>query len=1167
MNDIESMQFILHVSDFHLKKAADNIVAEKAFEALVKKLQIEDIQIKYLIHTGDVIDARAIQQDVIKKCNFSNLFKDKNGKLDLSLDKFNQDATSSQIHLYNETLKKLTKARYKIAARTIRKIITILNIPIGNVIICCGNHDVMRLAHKITTTGKIKCKKSKDGLYKITYCVNESCEKTNKLYERFIESEYKPFCDFLDDLEVANSFKRLAPDNRNYPAMFCSVKDLNVLLLNTNWQNPNAKDKTYFCVKCGLVNQTISQRKRIIHDEVNASTTKGVPKLNIIVAHKPIYEVCETARLSYKRYIKTSFMASVHSFIGNDGVYLCGDKHTRSIVGSQFHSIPHYLCGEPFDVQNKEENNYEVEYNLLGFQGSKIEIVRKIHLTSQDLSTWKCKICPQDSVVDELYDICKIHISPQSLELLGLMDERNTWETLRQRLYQPDSCTLLKDTNIDTYFKSIIKCRINGKYNDNISTTNIFEYVMALIKDNTKRNHSKNILNLRGEQGSGKSTFLGLLYVYMLYQYSIGEIDFIPAYFALENQEMLSKVQSSTSYFAAVKDSFNDFTKKIQTIANKEHQGVCYIIDRIDEQDLWSLSSEESVGRGLLDILAQYSNSWYVMSYGQYRLPFFKDTMPVLKYNDESNVIYFNPIDTSNVFNEKMRAFFRSFLSLELLGSCVAQHYNNKLPKNIEEIITDCCTITQGFRQITVSPGFIRKNKDFILERDDNGIALKNKNSSVAQIYKYYIDKQYDHCLEKIGYGFVNYAPAMAYLFAFHGFTYEKFMNIKNEKYPIGEHIRTQIKDNHSKIYRTFMFIKKHRDSREYLIALHYHKEMRYYAEHQEENISSTSILQEFITRNVAVEIRKMWTDTNKFIIVCRNLLRRKDIGYCLLSMLVYCLSHIKMYKPLKDELKEELRDKIMDMLKQQDIAKSIWIIPDGSANIKLNYFLQLSLSYSSELFLNFDDQNTASLVKKLISDKDFAKYNRQHQMLYYRDLVIHGEDKLRYLNPGVDTVYNSFDFFHCFHYLYAKLSSYHDNIHARSPYPLREYDLFTLCDLLNSRLNPDQNTDEIKVTNEKISSKEDTFLGREILQDKPIQILDGVIRLINEYLQEAIEELGKNQVTLTADGFKSEKVKNVFSEDKIFILEHFSQIKNEMIQTRTTRCPNIKFVGEASVQ
>ena len=65
--------------------------------------------------------------------------------------------------------------------------------------------------------------------------------------------------------------------------------------------------------------------------------------IRFVVAHKPIYEVCEKTRLPYKRYTDTRFMNSLHKFLGNNGAYFCGDKHTRSIVRSSFHGINHYI--------------------------------------------------------------------------------------------------------------------------------------------------------------------------------------------------------------------------------------------------------------------------------------------------------------------------------------------------------------------------------------------------------------------------------------------------------------------------------------------------------------------------------------------------------------------------------------------------------------------------------------------------------------------------------------------------------------------------------------------------------------------------------------------------------------------------------------------------------
>jgi len=111
----------------------------------------------------------------------------------------------------------------------------------------------------------------------------------------------------------------------------------------------------------------------------------------------------------------------------------------------------------------------------------------------------------------------------------------------------------------------------------------------------------------------------------------------------------------------------------------------------------------------------------------------------------------------------------------------------------------------------------------------------------------------------------LKYAPIMAYLFAYKGYTYEKFKHLSEDNDYENKHLFRPIYENFDKVYNTFLFIQKYKDAREYLIALHYNRELRYYAEHPNKNIDEGSILNEFISRNISVIIRKLWSDTNKF--------------------------------------------------------------------------------------------------------------------------------------------------------------------------------------------------------------------------------------------------------------------------------------------------------------
>jgi hypothetical protein len=292
----------------------------------------------------------------------------------------------------------------------------------------------------------------------------------------------------------------------------------------------------------------------------------------------------------------------------------------------------------------------------------------------------------------------------------------------------------------------------------------------------------------------------------------------------------------------------------------------------------------------------------------------------------------------------------------------------------------------------------------------------------------------------------------MAYLFSFRGYTYEKFMQIyiKQDSLETGNHILKSIFENQEKIFNAFLFIKKERDSREYLIALHYNRELQYYADHPQYPIADDSILNEFIARDIAILIRKLWTDMNKFVIVCEKLLVRDDLNNCIQSMLIYCLAHMQMYSPIRDRLQNMMYDKASDtLLKQHPQSSKLteiqWRIEGKDNAEKLKSFINLGLLHTITVFM-LESRGSTRLTKTIVKDTDFRKYNMQYQMLYYGDLFIRGENRQRPLEPNDDFIGKGFDFHNCFNYLSVKLMS-------EDLYPLRRFDLYTLLSLLQTRL------------------------------------------------------------------------------------------------------------------
>lgn len=1291
VNKPSNLRFLLHVSDFHLtEKDTEREIANAALNEIAKKLRKERIKIDYLVHTGDIIDSKDFHQQAYQYVkNLPGITHSYNTENDFSFELFSKNASIEEKSAFNHKISELTRAHFDQAREVFSNFMSETNVAPGNVVICCGNHDSMRLAP--TTDEEPICEKQNMIPHAaIVSDNNPSADHTKPLDRHHHEDPFYLFNCFLNELKVANSPVRCNynPLNQSPLVECCTLDNLNFLILNTNWTNPNCVKPGNYCIHC---QSTVKKIKEIL-----SASNNMAGEFNIVAAHKPIYEICENTRLSYKNYRKTEFMSNLYDYLGENGIYLCGDKHTRSVVGASFHDIPHYISGEPLHVKNKETDDYEAEFNLLGIADGKLEMEQKIHLWSKDGRAWTCDICPQDGTVSNLYDLSKNHISPAAYELIPATNSRNTWEALNQVLFSQEkvtpntnntnrdincihACEITNDKYLDQLFKASSKYRENGvtdvkweKTDNSCPTTdadNVFVYVADRISKRMQCNN-RNILNLRGKYSSGKSTFLGLLYIYLLRLYSIGKINFIPVYFALENAKMLDKVKNSSTYYDAVKYAFDDFAQKVQKTASKEHQAICYIIDRVDTQDCWSYSSEDSVGRGLLDVLSKYDNAWYIFSFGDHNLPLFKNTMSARIYSEDSDVMYFNPIeindenycDSNNYFFDFVASFLlkKGFITdlskfctktysvmcanlcdeamgkmLEHFSSiCSAQYrdafistlssetdfeellcklltLDETFHKFYRNLISEVCKLIRKFRRLDLDFGFMRQNYQFLTELTltKDIPHIKNSALNVDQIYRYYIDRQYERCSLRMDYGFVNYAPAMAFLFSYQGYTYERFRKLRDNNTLRARHDMKLICDNEDKIYNAFMFIKKHQDAREYLTALYYHRELRFYAEHPHEKINEDSILNEYITRNVAVLVRKMWIDTNKFIIVCEKLLQREEISNCTLSMLLYCLSHISIYEPIRIRLLNSIRDrsvvalaKPLDGTPDQRIINaddienlekylienfdSSWVVKGDNGKQKLDYFLDLSLLHTLVLYGAMGQKVLDKMMDQLCSESlknsktqqgdntdqprqdrnekptcsHFSCYNRQHQMLYYQDLSIWGEHKKRALDPGNDLIYKGLDFFNCLHYLCVKIN---DACRTKKTYPLLTYDVLTLCNLVHSRITPNDYI-QYRIYPNNQSSQNDSFFYWAKGFEKVYPILVYLASTLSKYFEEILHDSPTDLHIENSRNIRTQYIRDVLSlinERKAFIErdEKYNYITSQC----TTAAVSVKTSGD----
>lgn len=1090
MAEIQKTKYILHVSDFHLSDENEEF-ARNCLKFLCDAIDEKNITVDYLFHTGDIIDASKAYSSAARDLEKENSSLRWISQEYLSDEGFNENAFLQDSRTTADILQKMNKYISENAQEAFLVMVSVVNEFLANIRVrkryayfCVGNHDAIR---PILKEGSDICNRLKkdDGDAKEYHEKLAKYEEDNQIFNAYRG--------FLNELGVWNA---------DLSKTYDQTPDINLVILNTNHRNPAKSKQEYHCIDC------LSATEALNH----FGTNRDNKRLNVVISHKPIYEICEAARMAFDSYHKTEFMTAMQRFLGENGIYVCGDKHTRSVSDMTFHNVRHIIGGAPLCLK-EGKNTFQVEYNLIELTDGKIGNTQKIHLSyDQDTKKWSCTFRPEDSVVETLYELSRCSIIPQCLSVLLLDKKTNSWFDI-SRIFFEDIDSLSKWATLEKKLDALyhIICKYGKMSPDSVSSSsNLMDWdkgknEMSIFR-NTRdylidkmggsfTNDQNNILNIRGEYSAGKSTFLGILYIYLLFQYSIGNINFIPAYFNLENKEILEQIigSANTPYNEVAAKAFAQFVKKVQRVAEKSHQAVCYIIDGLDEQDVWSYSSEDSVGRGILDILDTAKNSKNIMSYSQHHLPLFKNTMPERKYKDYSDVMYFNNVHiiSAECGSDRFNRFVEAFYSLKEEQYLSGEQNKETTSKDTPLItIENICALIHKFERLSVGQNFLYKFGDYFEEKISSATSVSE--ITVDDVYRNYIDLLHKMCMDILGYGYVHYAPAMAYLFSYKGFTYERFRQIPPNT---EDHWQNKIAEHSSSVYDAFIFIKKNQDIREYLIAMHYNRELRYYAENPEIPISETSILNEFIPRNVANLSRRMWkSDPNKFVIVCVELLEKrrylgqKPLCNCALSMLIYTLAHQeKMYAPSNTMLGK--------IISSYDTSTGkISSTPDGGFSYAtkkadiLQLFLEYSLHRTYRLYKAELEGNSEKLALTLSKDKDFALYNRQYLRLYYGDLTISGENRKAALVPGQDICQKGFDFHNTFNFLSEKL-----NYAEKDAYALRAYDLFSLCNLIKSRLDTPQD-------NQVLQNNGTFFSGKKNVSTQ-IGVLRNAIRYIDEYL------------------------------------------------------------------
>lgn len=1019
------MSNLLHVSDFHITK--NERLSKERLDSLSEFFKKSNINIDILVFSGDLVDGRGIV-DQTRNCFLSKypkeLFEHENH--DQFIEKLLQYGKSNEVYIddYNAMLYENTKNAFKRAIDIFNTFLNNLNITDKKrIIICCGNHDIVRPVYLNKTNFK---------------CDSDMSEN----------DETKDFFQFYD------YFCSEIGTNISYHTYTREIDGLRFIVINTNFENKSS-NKTSYCWDCFEINNILKKRK------INSNGNQQ----NIIVSHQPFDNVCENAHYDYSIDNMPQFKITVFEKLKKCSNYLlCGDKHSyEAQYGMNWNVL---LSGAPL-------NEKRIVYNLIEYIENKGIINTKYLVWNNN--TWN--IYPIVQTVEKVYNLSKIYINSSSFELLLNKDKEtccNTIGILDDILKEIDSNKI--DTISDMFLPC---CKLREDGNDLILKENIFNKIHRIIEE-SKINQP---INVRGVPNTGKSTLLGIQFLYLLGQFIRGNLLYIPVYFNLDYIYLNKNIQKNEDDCfiggsTEVKEIFNKtisefkmWLYKVSEMSTSLHMPVCVIVDGFDQKQLFSTNKSYNIERRIHQYLEQFSKKYkskYILSYNNYQIQKVTENKTSDKTKNSQYVLYLNPVHIQslgykeNRFNIVLKKF------LELMENDELRRETNYeiIKNNIVKFRKSCITL------------------EFLNNYYNNILKIKKSENSWDVLEKYItlIEQRCDDFFEQLNDEDYDLLENVAFKLNRKGYTFEQINKylISKKKDPVP--------------FKYFVIIKNNVEINNYFFAKYYYREFEYYA-HKSTAISPNSILFDFIPRDLSILIRLLLDDNKvvyRFIDNHKEELKQKY----LYSNILYLMGHLK-----KDKNNNEY-NRCFDIIK--NIEKS------NGKNKKEKEFFQYCDNRSkvlSQITRNSEKANI-DYLNNLIKDEGLRKFNRQYQLYYYGDI-----EKEVIITDNIfdceNVIQRGFDFSNCFYTISDKITY---NFNLKSRYPLIEIDLFTLCDLIYSRLQSVYVTDSTdyslfyynKFNNDQSSLAKDILLitanyietylkYKDILYDSPIRDYDNI--------------------------------------------------------------------------
>ena len=812
-----------------------------------------------------------------------------------------------------------------------------VNTSLRQIIICSGNHDIIR--------------QEKEGA-----CLCDSIDEDDETYI----NAYRYFDDFCESLigskgQYKTRIEKYISINDN--------KTYNFLITNTNWfrQHDNSKS-TSECINCLTVKKIITE---------NFSDTEK--NKNIFISHLPIDLICEFGKYSYGS--KSGNLSEVAS--EKFSIFLAGDKHTVSSSSGS------YLVGNPL---------YE-DSTTIG-----------IHCFLDNTHTYKSINIYNDKFVTiadkektkEIFDLCKPFLSSHATELIFSNKNFSFSDSIEFFSYTNNS----KIKSIEEMYQQIINFKNVDKSQKIKSKEFSFNFIAKLIEQYDKETCDKskgNIINFKGEHESGKSTFLSILFLYLLNQHIYNSYKYIPIYFNIEyyrNKGFDGK---------QILKEFKAFLKETLKISQEINKPPCYIIDGLNQYCFFGDNPDLGFGfdEQLKIILNNYKNSVVLLSIDTFDHPIdvnksIFDT-ETGRWKSSKYLIFFNTIQTIPQYERKMQTILRCISDLK----GIELNSNSIIKKIYDESI------------LSMHLMFLYEYfKDFS-EIDSN--VLHNLNSNRLN----------------------NIAPSNARKLIATDIAINIFFN----KNTYSKMKKLSKANQNNKDIILFKYIKSHKFFSNYLIAKFYVTEIKKIYENKIKPdqfgiLPINKIVNAVLPQPILYFIRQEFEDRSGKIAILDCLEHhQKDFDEIGIANLVYLLGRsdsdkgTKILNDIKIKISKNKRNQSLKTFKKEILYRSITISQILTSNEKDAPIL------------------ISEYIRELINDPKKREINRVFHRMYYQDTVY-----LMEINKAYNDIGNSdkFDFYYTYNTLRIRLKNI---VEQKKSYRLMEIDLFTLCDLISCRL------------------------------------------------------------------------------------------------------------------